>query len=206
MELEIYRPGGIDPLQSSDAQIVDHVVLLATQQHPDDSIVFVTDDDGLPTVLLVDEKKRRGLEHVSVRTAAQVKGELPGYGLPAASIEHIGINERPPTTLDGGIDLFVSFTIAEFRGGNALVVAHFRPPGHDERRVLDKIEVPTVLYKQDRHKLFLPFSKLGAAPRRQGTHHVKLTVTIQDADVKKILTRDDRCLDFAMGSCYLTKH
>jgi len=50
MELEIYRPGGIDPLQSSDAQIVDHVVLLATQQHQNDSIVFVTDDDGLPTV------------------------------------------------------------------------------------------------------------------------------------------------------------
>jgi hypothetical protein len=68
MDLEIYRPEGIDSSIDADAQIVDCLVRLAIEQHPDDRIEFITDDDGLPTVLFIQEKKHHELKHVTRKT------------------------------------------------------------------------------------------------------------------------------------------
>ncbi len=53
IEFEVYNPRGIDSSLRPDAQIVEHVVRLAAEHHPQDVIVFITNDKGLPTIMFL---------------------------------------------------------------------------------------------------------------------------------------------------------
>lgn len=214
IELEIYRPDGINPSLDPDTQIVDHVVRLATEKHSQDKIVFITSDDGLPTVLFIEEKKQRALTNVSVKTPEQVKKELRIYGNPSAAIEQISIS-RAPAKLGGkdGIEIFVDFTVFDLKRSKAWIAVHFIPhenqassQANKMKYILNEVNVNSVRHTEKRHKLFLPYSLLNVFPKRQGMQHVTFVVSIWDAESRSLLAKEDSYrLDFALGSHYLTK-
>jgi len=208
IEFEVYNPRGIDSSLRPDAQIVEHVVRLAAEHHPQDVIVFITNDKGLPTIMFLDEKKRRNLRHVVLKNAEDVQRELRICGNPLASIDHVGLSPKPLTVDDqSGINILIRYTITDFRYNKVWVALHFFPAeATTEECVFCTVDVPTVVHREE-CKLFLPFSQLRLRPRRQGMYHVKLIVRIWDAEQSVVLAEDDNsCLEFVMGNCYLTKH
>ncbi len=208
IEYELYRPKGIAESSHPDARIVDHLFHLAVEHLPDDEIIFVTSDKGMPSLLFFEETKQRGLKHVSQITPKDLEQKVPELGTPSASIDHVGLSHTPLSS-DGkrGADLFISYSIREFRHSKVFIAVHFRPQASEKWEVIgDHMVVPTVSFRKESHKLFLPFDKLGAKPRRHGMDHFWLAICIWDLQQNKVLAQDDSfCLDLALGGCYLSK-
>src|SRR5262249_18314580 len=105
--------------------------------------------------------------------------------------------------------LYVNFSAINLRGGKVWVDVAYRPPGkgfEDIKFVGHTISIPAVSYKEERHTLFLPFSKMHVAPKRYGMQHVKLLIEISDEEENVLAEDNNFCLDFALGSYYLAKH
>lgn len=208
IELEIYRASGIasfDPSKrENDTSIVDHVIQLATNEHPEDSIVFLTSDKGIPTVLFKDEKKRRGLKNVTIEAPDKVWHKLSSYAQPAANVEHISIRAKP-TVVDGerGIEMYLDFQIADMKGQKAKLIVEFAQGVH----FTSTLNVTKVLHVERRYNIFIPYTRLGLIPRRHGMDHAKFSVSIWDNDMSALLAKvDEYCLDLALGTHILAKH
>lgn len=208
IELEIYRADGAASFDSSkrenDTSIVDHVIQLASQEHPDDSIVFLTGDKGIPTVLFKDEKKRRGLGNVTIETPREVQEKLSSYTNPAATIEHIGICAQSSVVAEErGIEMYLDFQIADMKGGKAKLAVEFAQGLH----LSNTFDVAKVLHVEQRYKIFISYARLNLVPKRHGMDHAKFAVSIWDADTNKLLAKvDDYCIDLALGTHILAKH
>ena len=205
LDLEIYRPDGIDSSIDPDAQIVDCVVRLATHQHAEETIEFITDDDGLPTVLFIQEKKRRALKNVSIKTAAEVEQQIANYGHPSASIENLGISPRRSTVGgEHGLHLFVDFLVVDMKGRRIQVGIYAKQ--QPKPFAAHTFSVPAAIHKQSRLSLFVPYAKLGVTPKRHGMEHIKIGVLVWNLETEKPLARVDQyCIDLALGGHFLTK-
>jgi hypothetical protein len=205
LELEIYRPESLST-SPVDAQIVDCVVELATQYHPDDTIEFITDDEGLPTLLFLQEQKRHKLTNATKKTASEVQQQVALYGTPSAQIERIRINSRPSTVAkERGVELSVDFILSDMKGQTAQVGVY----ADDKPQPLTHRDLPitTGVAKEYSERFFLPYKLLGVTPGRYGMVQAKIKIVVWDLAAKTSLAQEENyCIDFALGSHFLTQH
>ena len=205
LDLEVYGPErGRSPLDP-DAEIVDCVVRLATLQHANDAIEFITDDGGIPTVLFIQEKKRNGLENVTLRTAEEVKRRISAYGSPGAVLENLSVSPRPQTVAEQrGIQMYLDCLVSDLKGQQVQVGIY--DSKKSQPIASDTFDVPTSTHMQPRLALFLPYSALGVAPKRHGMEHVKISAIAWNLAAKKQLTcLDSYRIDLALGGHFLIK-
>lgn len=208
IEFELYRPREVPTSAHPDAQVVDYLMHLAVEHHPNDEVVFVTSDRGLPTVLFVEERKQRGLKHVSICTAAELEKKVPTFGTPTATIQAVGLaHSSARASGRSGAEFFVTYSVQDLRHGESQLAIHYQPKGAEKWSAITHASIiSTVSFTDERRRLFLPFEQLGERPRRQGMHSFRLAIRVWDLATKAALAQDDSyCLDLALGGCYLSR-
>ena len=86
-DYEVVRSDRIRADEDFDVQISDYAIHTAQRLYREDSVIFATNDRGLPTLLANAEIRKRGIENLRIMTAAQLKSQLPTLGKASAEIQ-----------------------------------------------------------------------------------------------------------------------
>lgn len=206
LNLEIVRSDDIDSTLANDVQIVDYTVKIARDVHPNDEIVFITSDLGMPGILLQEERRRFRLKNLAAKTPEGLRKELPFCGTVSAKIDKVWIDPNPHKESQKlGLAIFVDFSISDFKNGSAWIAAHFsydkgqalnsHNPSYrtvDKKLAIFQTIICSTVYHTERHfKLFLPYEELKDAHSRYGVAHLKLVVTLWDAEKPEQLAKSN---------------
>lgn len=169
-ELEISTPDGIDPSLPADAQIVAHLVRLAKEQHANETIEFITNDGGLPTLWFIEEKKRHNLKNVNIKTDEEIRKAIAEYGTPSAKFENIECAHKLVILPDNaeGVEISFEYTVSDMRGCEVKIGIYLhtiRNIGHIQIKPIikykhEKIFISTSEFQGPPVNFFLPYSML----------------------------------------------
>lgn len=192
-DYEVVRSDRIRPDEEFDVQISDYAIHTAQRLHREDSVIFATDDRGLPTLLVNAEIHKRKMENLRIMTAEQLKAQLPTLGKASAEIQHVGVRLFQGEHGFDGIALYVTSRTQDLKSVPVSATALFYNGDGEPIRNLNgsyrtqtnqlavqHVFTPARANWVERHiRLFIPFAEFeDTARRRYGVHRIKFAIEL----------------------------
>lgn len=192
-DYEVVRSDRVRADEDFDVQICDYAVHTAQRLYREDSVIFATDDLGLPTVLANAEIRKRRLDNLRIMTAEQLKSQLPTLGKASAEVQHVGIRLFQIAYGVDGISLYVTSRTQGLKSVPVSVTARFynddgepiRKFNGSCRTLTNQLAVHHVFtparseWVERNLRLFIPFAEFkDVARRRYGVHRIKFAIEL----------------------------
>ena len=192
-DYELVRSDRIRPDEDFDVQISDYAIHTAQRLYREDSVIFTTNDRGLPTLLANAEIRKRGIENLRIMTAEELKSRLPTFGKASAEIQHVGVRLFQREHGFDGISLYVTSRTQDLKSVPVSVAALFcdgdgepiRSSNAPYRTQTNQLAVHQAFtparsnWVERNLRLFIPFVEFkDIARRRYGVHRIKFAIEL----------------------------